>query len=339
MRNIICGALMAVLITACFSSGQPKWVDGRSKSYPEAQFLTATGSAGNPEDAKTRALANLSKIFEVRINDVGRDESEAWLQSNEQGAVQGNRQLTARYVDAFSTKMLEGAEIGEQWQDNETRQHFALAVISRAQLSNKLSGEIRKNDRYAQEKVAQAERSSDPFKAAQYYFQAQRAQVSRAALQRDLQIVDKTGVGIRPLWSVKDLDVRIDKALAVMQVMSNADYEMENSPDVELEHALRGGITAMGMRFTDTQARYRLDGKLEVKAPEFRDGWYWYRGALEVNLLRADSTVMATVRWPLKASGQSEAQAATRLKSDIQNLVSKNLRAALLSYQADSEST
>ena len=336
MQKVICYLLISICLAACLSGGQPKWVDGKSKAYPDTAYLTASGSADNPEDAKTRALANLTKIFEVRIDDVSRDESEAWMQNTEEGATQGNRQLAVRYVDAFSTKLLEGAEIVESWQDKETKQHFALAVISRTQLRNKLSSEIRKHDRYSQEKVAQADRSADPFQSAQYLYQARRSQISRAALQRDLQIVDPTGVGIRTLWSVQDLELRIDNALGKMQVVSKADYATEEGPDVELDRVLKGGIAAVGMQYSDAQARYRMEGKLEVKAPEFHDGWHWYRGALEVSLLRADNTVLATIRWPLKAPGLSKAQATVRLKSDIQSMMQSKLKEALLSYQAES---
>lgn len=322
-----------ILLAACATGGnQPAWVSGADKAYAESEYLTATGSAANPEDAKTRALGNLAKIFEVRIDDAGRDESAAWLESNGEGTARGNRQLAARFIDAYTTKLLEGADIAELWLDNKSRQHHALAVLPRVEAGTRLGNEIRKHDRHTQTLITQAGRAANPFKAAQYLYQARIEQTNRAVLQRDLQIIDPSGVGIRSLWTVADLDARIDRQLAEMTVTG----KVLSDSTGELDRHLQSGITATGMQLRSGGAAYRLEAELDVKDAEYRDGWYWYRGALEVSLLNNHSNeVLAANRWPLKTSGQTEAQAKVRLKDQLLDTLNKQLKTALLASAAE----
>ncbi|HEX7028640.1 MAG TPA: LPP20 family lipoprotein [Gammaproteobacteria bacterium] len=327
--------LSVMLLTACASNGgKPAWISGADDSFPESQYLTATGSAASPEDAKTRAMGNLAKIFEVRIDDAGRDESEAWMQSDGENILRGNRQATARFIDAYTTKLLEGADIAELWQDGKTGQHHALAVIPRAQASARLGDEIRKYDRNTQTLVTLAGRTADPFKAAQYLYQARTAQANRAMLQRDLQIIDINGVGVRPLWTVADLDTRIDQRLGEMTVTD----KVLSDTTGELERHLQSGIAAAGMRLLLSGAAYRLEAQLDIKNAEYLDGWYWYRGALELSLLdNRSNTVLAAHRWPLKTSGQTENQAEVRLKDQLLDILNTELKTNLLASSAEIE--
>lgn len=323
-----------MLLSACATGGMPAWINGTDKAYPEPEYLTATGSAASAEDAKTRALGNLAKIFEVRIDDAGRDESEAWLESNGENTIRGNRQSTARFIDAYTTKLLEGADIAELWRDDKSGQHYALAVMPRGQASARLGNEIRQYDRNTQTLVTLAGRTPAPLRAAQYLYQASTAQANRAILQRDLQIIDPSGVGVRPLWTVADLDTRIDQRLKEMTVTG----KVLSDSTGELERHLQSGITAAGMQLLPTGAAYRLEAQLDVKDAEYRDGWHWYRGALALSLLdNRRNTVLATRRWPLKASGQTENQAEVRLKDQLLDILNNQLKTALLAASAETK--
>src|SRR5690606_20522303 len=164
----------------------------------------------------------------------------------------------------------------------------------RAQASARLGNEIRQYDRNTQTLVTLAGRTPDPLRAAQYLYQASTAQANRAVLQRDLQIIDPSGVGVRPLWTVADLDTRIDQRLKEMTVTG----KVLSDSTGELERHLQSGITAAGMQLLPTGAAYRLEAQLDVKDAEYRDGWHWYRGALELSLLdNRRNTVLATHRW------------------------------------------
>ena len=327
----LCIILTGILLSAC-AKHAPDWVQGSAKDYPTEQYLTATGTADNIEDARTRALANLAKIFTVSIDDSSYDAAQAWQRTADGAVEQGQIQRAARYVDAYSSKLLEGAQIVEQWQDQQ--RHYALAVISRAQLSTQLRSEIHEYDRQTKNLLAQAQTTADAFASAQILSQAQTLQIQRALLQQDLQIVDRSGAGIRPRWSVAGLQQNIDQTLAQMTVAP----EVLSDPLQLLNADLKTAIAAAGMTYlASDDAVYRLQAAMEIDNPGLQDGWYWYRGALTVTLIQqADNRVVASQRWPLKAAGQSEAQAARRLHTQVVDLLSTSLKPALLDFANNS---
>lgn len=325
-------AVAVMLLSGCAGTGgKPRWVDGESQDYPNDKFMLATGSGDDQEKAKNRALSNLAKIFEVQIDESSHDESRAWTQTVEGERKQGNEQLAARYLDAYTSKLLEGARVAESWFDDDVGLYYSLAVLERASVSNRLSADIRKQDQYSQTLIGQAQSSGDPLRAARSLFQARDAQVSREALQRDLRIVDPAGVGIRPLWTVKQLDADIDAQLKRMQVTARALSEPGTKETAQFTEYLKAGVAAAGMTPWKGDAAYRLEGDLDVKDVGQVDGWYWFRGSLEI-VLRDNRTdrLLVNERWPLKVSGATKAQAEVRLRDQIQQRLTLELKTAML---------
>lgn len=325
-------ALAVALLAGCSGmGGKPRWVDGKAKEYPESEFMTATGSGDDQEKARNRALSNLAKIFEVQIEESAHDASSAWTRTVEGERKQGNEQLAARYLDAYTSKLLEGARIAESWFDDGVGLYYSLAVLERDAVSNRLSAEIRKYDQHSQTLIGEAQGGADPFRAARLLFQARTAQVSRESLQRDLRIVDPAGVGIRPLWTVQQLDNDIDQQLKRMRVNARALGDPGADSTAQLRKYLQAGIAAAGMTPAQGDAAYRLEGDLDVKDLGQVDGWYWFRGSLEVILRdnRSDK-LLVDERWPLKVSGATKSQAEVRLRDQIQQRLTLELKAALL---------
>jgi hypothetical protein len=330
-RALLNTAVFMVILglAACAGmGGKPQWVDGTSEKYPDAEFMTAGGTGDDREKAKSRALGNLAKIFEVQIDESSYDESRAWTKTENGERQQGHGQLAVRYLDAYTSKLLEGAVVAETWFDDSVGVYHALAVLARAPLSQRLTSDIQKNDRYSQSAVSDAQATNDPFTAARHLFRARSAQVHREGLQRDLRIVDPKGIGVRPLWTVKQLDGDIDRQLKRMKVSAKVLHD----PVGDLAQYLQAGITNAGMLHAETDAAYRLEGHLDIKDPTQADGWYWYRGSLEISLRRnADDTRMLVgERWPLKVAGATREQAEVRLRDQLQQRLSLELKTALL---------
>lgn len=324
---------LCVVLSACFGGGgQPTWVHERSADYPDTQYLTATGTAASSETAKSAALANLAKIFEVQVDESSRDEASAWQLTGEGEILQGGSQLTARYLDSYTTKLLEGASIAETWQGKDDKQYYALAVLSRSQLATRLKAEINKADRFIGTTLKRAKQSSEPLAAAQSLYRGQMALRQRELLQRDLQIVDATGRGVPAAWSSRELAIGVDKQLSRMRVATAILSGSLSELGGDLETALQAAVKAAGMQYA-AEGSYVLEMLLEVEDQGQQEGWYWYRGALEVKLkAAAKDVVLASYRWPLKAPGQTQAQARVRLQDQIAKNLNTQLKSALLSF-------
>ena len=327
---------LSIVMSACVAGGgQPGWVSSPADKYAQSEYLTATGNASGVEDAKNAALTNLAKIFEVQIDETSRDEASAWQLSGEGEVLQGGSQLTARYIDAYTSKLLEGASVVETWQSQDKSQYFALAVLSRNQLSSKFKAEIKKADRFIKTMLARAKQNTEPFRSAQALYRGQSALQQREMLQRDLQIVDASGRGIPAAWSVKDFTAQIDQRLSAMKVVTDVLPGELNHLGSDLAAALPVAVTAVGMQYSAEAKEYLLQAKLDIEDQGQHDGWYWYRGALEVKLLvPAAGDVLASYRWPLKAPGQSKDQARIRLQDQVSKKLNTELKSALLSFGA-----
>ena len=321
---------ISFLVVACATvNRQPDWISGNAKQYPQALYLTATGSAAKPEDAKQRALANLTKIFEVKVEETSRDESSAWREKKDSAATTGSSTLSVRYIDTYSSKLLEGAEIAETWHDETQSLYFALAVISRVQLGTKLRKDISSADRHINMRLYNAAELQNPLLKAQVLYSARTASRARAMLQRDLQIVDQTGTGIPASISTKILDAQID---AVLSKVKARQLVLQDELG-ELDRQLQSAVAAVGMQYSPELAEFELQGKLDIQDVGWQDGWYWYRGALQLNLIQiSNAKVSASIQWPLKSSGQSQQQSRIRLKEEILHLLNNRLKFEILSF-------
>jgi hypothetical protein len=266
----------------------------------------------------------------VQIEESAHDEATAWTRTADGERKEGGDQLAARYLDAYTSKLLEGAKVAENWFDDDVGLYYSLAVLERSALANRLSPDIRKHDQHSQTLIGQA-RGADPFRAARLLFQARNAQMQREALQRDLRIVDSTGVGIHPLWTVQQLDTDIDQQLKQMKVDARALSEPGTEETKRLTEYLQSGVSAAGMTNSRADAAYRLEGDLDVKDLGKVDGWYWFRGSLEIILRdNRNDKLLISERWPLKVSGATREQAEVRLRDQLQQRLNLELKTALL---------
>jgi hypothetical protein len=66
-------ALQAVLLLAVtclvFAQEAPRWVTRQALVYPPDQYLTGTGEGRSEEEARTRALAQISRFFRTTVDD------------------------------------------------------------------------------------------------------------------------------------------------------------------------------------------------------------------------------------------------------------------------------
>jgi len=75
-RAMVFVALWAVLSgCATSASSPPAWVTGRPDQYPESEYITAAGSGGSLEAARTSAKAELARIFSSRVESEWASES------------------------------------------------------------------------------------------------------------------------------------------------------------------------------------------------------------------------------------------------------------------------
>lgn len=324
-------ALVVMLAAGCASDPsreRPQWLDGRDPRYPAVQFLSATGSAANPELAEDRARGNLAEIFQARVEARSEDvrQFERYRQGD-QSTVSEGEEITRRL--AVSTDVvLKGVRIAERWTPPDSTAHYALAILPRSQASVSLRQEIRRLDGATDAVMADGAGTNDRLRQAGALIRALDLQVERAAYQGMLQVVDPSGRGISPRWNLGKLEVQLDSTLAAISVSAQSREE-------KLRDMVAGAVADAG--FTDSapgsSAQYVLEAGLDRYDVGTHDGWYWLRAELSLTLKRGQSgAIVGSESWPLKVAGLNAEAAEGRLWGAAREALRSDLRDALIGF-------
>lgn len=329
------GKLLFLLLSlsACMQStpvmsrgDAPEWINGEPDLYPNFKYLSATGSASNVETAKSRALANLSKIFEVRIREVStaRQNVSSHRENDEETvAVDLSRSST---VNTHTDKMIEGARIAEQWQSPDDLTWYALAVLDRGQAGNNLRQEMNRIDEETAFLLEQADKRQDPLQRIADLSQALQKQYDRQLLQKTLKVIDTRGKGAPASWNLTELKERRDQALRRLPIATGVDEDSIGG----LDRILQAAASEAGLK--QGQGGYRLSAALHTQDVLRRQGWYWLRGTLKLTLSDASGTALGYKSWPLKVSAQDEGQLASRMRKQVEKKLDTELLDTLLSF-------
>lgn len=333
-------ALCCILITGCTSSSglvtsadKPDWVSGEPSGYPNAAYVYATGAASRPEVAKDRALGNLAKIFELQIRETSTTTQD--VQTRKSGGVE-DVQATARIaskVNVHTDKMIKGARIAEQWQNPGDLTHYALAVLDRAQAGTNIRGEINRLDRETAFIITGADTRQDPLQKVADLQAAINMQVKRDSLQKTLQIIDLEGRGKPSGWSLAELNEQQEQALRSLDIRGAVVADSVGGLDKMLQAAMANA----GFAHTGVNSAYALSASLETQQAMFKEGWYWQRGALNLDLSNAEGTVLGSRSWPLKVSAVQRQQLSSRMLAEVDRTLKGELKSTVLGFASGSQ--
>jgi len=322
---------MLLITTGCTTNGsknkeaeQPDWIMGKSKIYPDYRYLTGQGSGDSIDDAKRRALADLAKIFAVKVSEQSRDQQ---LVTAETGADQYAKQEAERRIVTQTDEILNGAQIMDKWVDPKAFTYHALAVIDRNQASERFAQKIRNLDQTSELRIQQARNETDLLKKSAAAATALAAQIERIALQNRMQIIDTNGKGIPPVLKISQLKTDLDEILGRIRIQVKA----AESP---VQALLEAGVSQAGFIADNTNPNYTLHGYVERTPISQRDGVYWLRGTLRIQLreLGQQGEVRGMEHWGIKVSATDQDILPQRFKDQLEAINRDKLKTAILGF-------
>lgn len=320
-------ALVLSLLPGCASRGPvtPDWIGGDSAEYQNSQYLIGRGQAATQEEAKDRARADLSKIFQVAVASESEDIQKFKTGPAGPGQYEGG---ASRRITTYTSQIISGIQIAELWQDLATRTHHALAILPRLQTAASLRQQIAQLDDATGNYIEQSRKNSDLFLKISAANQAVETQQERASLQKSLQIVDATGRGTEPQWNLAKLNSDLDGLLKRVHIRSQV---AANSPPGFTE-ILDGAMAKAGFLIeTGQNPDFVLRARMDMADLGYQEGWYWQRGVLEVTLSEAaTSRVRGTRRWNIKSSAPDRESAAKRAMNQADAVLKQELRTAII---------
>jgi len=336
-------ALACLVLSACVTqstvTGQsttpPAWVNSEPDMYPNAKYLSATGSASKAETAKNRALSNLSKIFEVRVREVSTARSDVESHREEGIETVKKSQRLNSTVNVQTDKMIKGARIAEQWQSASDLTYYALAVLDRTQAGNNIKQQMSALDEDTEFALKQAanrasEKDSLLLKISDIHA-ANQLQTNREVLQKTLKIIDVRGKGAPPSWSLVELGEQLNIAIRELPITT---VVIEDSVG-GLDNMLQAATSQAGF-VVDTDSGhsvYQIAASMKTQPAFESEGWFWLRGNLKLELVSDDAqTIMGYKSWPLKVSSQDEGQLNSRMRIEIDKRLKQELFSSVLEF-------
>jgi hypothetical protein len=309
----------------------PEWVQSEPDNFPNSQYLSATGSASKVEQAKARALGNLAKVFEVKINEVSISVDDVSTTRVQGVETVEKRQSIASTVNIETDKMVQGARVAEQWQNSADLTWHALAVLDRSQAGNNIRTEMRRLDEETQYSLSQYETRLDAFDRISDLQQANSLQVDRQTLQKALKVIDIQGRGSPARWNLAELRDDLDQELKKLPLKT----QIRTDGIGDLRKALQGAASKSGFEPDNARSmnNYTLVGNLDSQQPIKKDNWYWMRSSLTIELLALDgSTVIGSRTWLLKVSAGDVSQLKPRMKKVVEDKLNAELLNTMLDF-------
>jgi hypothetical protein len=319
-----------ILVFGCASTpSTPDWVNGKSAKYPDNQYLVGRGQAGTLEDARNRARADLAKILEVGVSAKSSD-----VTTYSSGPAGGTDSQISRSITTRTEQIVRGIQIPEVWQDPQTKAYSALAVLPRNQAAMGLRADIDRLDAATRGYVAQARSAPDLLAQVAAASRALDSQRERDGVQRTLQVIDVTGLGVPPEQNSGQLAADLNELLKRLHMKPQA---VAGSQD-GLERMLSAALSQAGfVPDAGQSAPYVLLGSLQLDDLGLINGWYWMRGTLEVQLTEAASgKVRGNKRWEIKTSSPQKATAQRRTLDEVDQTLKRDLRPAILQFATGS---
>ncbi len=305
---------------------QPDWVEGSARLYPDEFYMTATGSASNPELAKNRALANMSKIFESHIRATTSSKSSTQVVSKNGNKQFNANQSVSQQVQLRTDKIINGVRIAETWKDDQVQIWHALAVLDRTQASNNILQEIQRLDFSTQVALDQSQVHIDKLLSMSALHKSVLYQSERAALHKMLKVINIQGQGYPSKWALTELKGQLELKLFSLGIAAAVDQD----PIGKLHEALKSAMGNAGFPAADTQSSYTLVASLDVQDLGLRQGWYWLRAKLSLKVISSDGKIRGRKQWPLKVSALNRTDTESRLMTQVNRTLNTELKSAVL---------
>jgi hypothetical protein len=332
MRTLLLVALGVTLMCGGCShqQGKPGWVAGEAGAYPASRYLLGRGEGSSQQQAADRARAEIAKIFRVAIIDEAVDTQT--VTTTRKGGKKAREQQSeaTRTVTTWTDELLEGVEIARVWHDRQMQRHYALAVLARAQTAQSLRRRMQQLDLQTETDLKHAREDTDQLQRIGAMDRALEAQRQRQSLQQYLTIVEPAANATPVRWKQAELRSELTEALRHIHI----DALASNDPTGKLQAVLAGAVSRAGFTLAGgQQSDYIARASLQLHELVEREGWYWLRGTLELQLTEpVAARVRGVKRWTIKVSAQQRELTQQRLLDQVSTILQKELGPTIIGF-------
>ncbi|MFA5162719.1 MAG: LPP20 family lipoprotein [Elusimicrobiales bacterium] len=328
-RAIISLSAVAAMCCAARAMDKPDWVDGQSLEYPRARYVTGVGSADDRASAEDRARAEIARVFSTSVTATSTI-SESESKSSSAGA--SFSQQVGETVQTASKKMLEGAEIAEVWQDNQTKRYYALATLEKAKAAAIASAKLADLDAQIKTWRDSYEQAKDRPVKIKSALKLSALFGARADIVSELRVLDAAPAA----QDDAQFAAKVSQTISGITIAVSA--KGENGKQVET--GIIGALTGMGFAVRkpggdskDADIIAEADVSSETLAAADSDGWKWARGTATVALKdAATGKVFAQFEASERQASSAQEEAARRSLAAASRSAAEKTASAVKSY-------
>jgi len=330
-KHLFILVIICIACSGCSSQGSkansepPKWVFGEAEDYSRKKFLIGMGEADTIREAKSRARAEIAKIFSVEINARSVDKSSYDRSTFNQETHDFNSTSIEQEISAKTRQLLEGVEIAEVWKDGTSRRIYALAVLPRLKTAMSLRTEIEQIDNATREQINLLKKSSSLFRKIRLSSDALTLQQRRYRLNKKLKVISSTGSGVAPIWDLEHMKVDHAQLLSQISIQVVATGEQAE----KMQQALSNVLANQGFDVL-SEGEYTIRATLNSTELPPQRGWFYQKANLVIDLVGEDKSSLGGHEWNFKVASTERVLTDLRVVEKAKFLLSNELKLKMI---------
>ncbi|SMF48332.1 LPP20 lipoprotein [Alteromonadaceae bacterium Bs31] len=325
-------SICLMLLSACGSQSHkdeqlsPSWLNGESERYSRSQYLYGVGEADTMTSAKSRARAEIARIFSVDIQAASSDSSiyEILDLGGDEGASES--MAVSQTIETRTEQRVQGIEIPEVWKDESSQRYYALAILPRNKTAISLRKDIASLDEATEAVLTSAQASKALFQKAQLANTAIALQSKRSLLADQLSVVALTGNDVAEKWSLQKLAADRSALLSRISVTTRAEgFEHEKMKAVLANTLANDGFTV------SQDGEYTIVVNLDATELEPKGAWYYNKATLTVSAFDANNNSLGGNSWDYKVSATDASLSGLRVIEQAKAILAKDLTKSFFS--------
>lgn len=255
------------------------------RAYPASEYLSATGLGQSEAEARNRAVAELSRIFESTVMSETLDRVKTLSKITEGGIDEATEQRLESRVRVVSRVELKGVEIAGTWVENGI--YYATAVLDREKARDNWLRDIKDIDRRIKGRLKLLDRLPGRLLRYKSLKAVSDLWIQREAVLSRLRVLGY-GQGVSTPYDINSVFQKLPEIKSSMPVF--IDIEGEGAPLVG--ESLAGALGRAGFVLTDSPggAAVVVEGRVEVAAVDIEHPeWKYARAGVSLTVLDADA--------------------------------------------------
>ncbi len=255
------------------------------KEYPSSKYLTAEGMGQSESEARDRAKAELSNIFESKVSSEVIQRVRSVIDQADKETVTRDDEQKIRVLSSVDLK---GLEIGKVWHDKKQGNYHALAVLNRHKAREEWQGKVDDIDDRIEAMLNSIESLKSNFSRLQTLKKARRLWLKKEVVVSRLRVLGFSAASMADydVKSILNMTAQITSNLLVSVNIIDGIYGKLISDEIT-EALNREGYAVTG---NANEANIEIKGSVKVSPVDLQNpGWEFARATVSIALSDTES--------------------------------------------------